>query len=143
MPESNLGLRSMAFEISDFPQPWLVMDCKCWHSWRGARVKWSQLNLSQKAFLCSRRRAGSNSLKPYITQKWLLKRFNIITPDTKWVISLLFCLTAVSSHLVTHGKHSSNLDYSPLVLSVALHSPLFEHGGEHISNVKKLTSLLL
>lgn len=142
MPECNLGLDSIAFEISDLPQPWLVMNCKSWHQWRGAKVKWSQLNLSQKAFLCSRHRTRSNSHNPYITQKSLLKRFNIITPDTKWIISLLPCLTTVSSHLVTHGKHSSNLNYSPLVLSVYLHSPLFEHNGVHISNVKRLTSSL-
>lgn len=119
MPDYNLGLHSVALEISETycSHGWEGMN-----PWRGAKLKWSQLNLSQKAFLCSRHKARLNSHNPYITQKSLLKRFNIM-PDMKWIISLHPCLTTVSSHLVTHGKHSSNLNYSPLVLSLDLHSP--------------------
>ena len=143
MPQCNLGLHSLAFETQKtLLQPWLGINWKCWHHWRGAKVKWSQLNLSQKAFLCNRHKERANSHNLYVTHKPLQKRFNTTMPDAKWVISLLPCLTLVSSHLVTHGKHSSNANYSPSVLSGNLHSPLFEHDGAHISKVKRLTSLL-
>lgn len=33
-------------------------------------------------------------------------------PDTKWIISLISCLTTVSSHLDTHVRHSVNLKHS-------------------------------